>query len=299
MSGKTRNGREFNAYVPLHVEVDYKGLVARAWDTAQAHWDADEEERRQARSNMHPTTMTKAPPVGAPSLEPTVAISAPVDAASIRSGTPSVDTMSIDTASVYTTSSHAATHTGVISAAPQLSHQSKYSRSCSCPELCESDLTDSSSGFSSDAESVSRAGSRKRRREGWTEARREKEKARSKAKKEKKKAEGRLPRRRTSESQRQKKKLKRAESRREKEEKAEADNEAGPWPSEYRLPKHALEKWGTPITVTTNVEMENASVAEGAYVGKNRPIDRKYGTDDYTVEGALAMGCRLEEWDGV
>ncbi|EIM90976.1 uncharacterized protein STEHIDRAFT_152658 [Stereum hirsutum FP-91666 SS1] len=138
-----------------------------------------------------------------------------------------------------------------------------------------------------------------RPREGWTEARREKEKARSKAKKEKKKAEGRLPRRRTSESQQQKKKPKRAESRREKEEKAEANNKAGPWLSEYRLPKHAMEKWGAPITVNTNIEIENGSVAEGAYVGKDHPIDRKHGTDNYTMEGVLVMGCRLEEWDSV
>lgn len=70
-------------------------------------------------------------------------------------------------------------------------------------------------------------------------------------------------------------------------------------PSEYRLPKHAMDKWGKPIAINTAVEMEKASAAEGAYVGKNRPVDERYGTDDYTVDRALRLGCRLEEWDGM
>ena len=47
------------------------------------------------------------------------------------------------------------------------------------------------------------------------------------------------------------------------------------------------------------IEYESLSAASGAYVGQNRPVDETTTEDDYTLEKALAMGCKHILWDGM
>lgn len=119
-----------------------------------------------------------------------------------------------------------------------------------------------------------------------------------KEKERKRKAEGKTRPRKRSQVQKDRKKARKAERKEAKAEREERDDE-GPTPFGHRLPKNALRKWGAPIVVPTTYGMEGASAARGAYVGVDRPVDRKYWTDEYTLEGELAKGRRYQLWDGM
>lgn len=146
------------------------------------------------------------------------------------------------------------------------------------------------SEISSDADSETQCDSKKRkRRADWSPEKIQKERERLKMKKQRQKAEGKAKPHKKSQAQKDRKKARRAEKRMN-----DSDDEEGPTPAGYRLPKGALRKWGLPIEIPTNFKMEDATAAQGAYVGINRPVDDRFGTDEYTLEGELVKGRKLQ-----
>lgn len=136
---------------------------------------------------------------------------------------------------------------------------------------------------------------KRKRREGWTDDKIAREKQRQKARKQRLKQEGKAPprKKKTPEQKALKKERKKARKAAEKE-----AVPGGSVPADYSLPKKALKRWGKPVPLETTYAMEGASAAKGAYVGKNRPVDAESGKDSYTLEGEIAKGRRLIEWDG-
>lgn len=70
-------------------------------------------------------------------------------------------------------------------------------------------------------------------------------------------------------------------------------------PDGYRAPAASERKWGEAIEIPTEYDASELSKAKGAYVGKNRPVDKDGIDDDFTLEKAKAAGAKYIAWDGV
>lgn len=272
----------------IEVEVDFEAHFDRAWDAAQELWDAEERERRRTAGVPDNTAQpdylygalsdcSTSPPHSL--RPPSSPLGSPLPSPSPLAG-PSDACASL--------------------LPPQSIPPPSPSRS-DC--IFGSDLSSTSSrpasqspSSDSDANSEVEPGTskRKRRREGWSPDKMAKEKARLKNKEKRQKAEGKSRPRKRSLAQKEKKRMKKQAAKEAAEEAGE-----GPMPTDYRLPKKALNRWGSPEPVETAYKMENATAAAGAYVGKNRPVDAESGADSYTLEGEIAKGRKYVPWDGM
>lgn len=271
----------------IECDIDYEAHFARAWDVSEAIWVAEELERRQRAAatatcdGPRASDATTDPPATtAPSPAPSYIFSDNLSSSS----PPSPTSAAID---------EPIPHHDDPSPHPD---QPAFTTS-ECPPDSSSRASYFDGSELSECDSVPIEGSRKRRRrDGWSAEKLARERERNKAKKAKRKAAGNLPPRKKSDAQKARKKEKRAEEMARRLSDGEYD---GPTPAGYRLPKNALRTWGIPIEVPVDYEMENASAADGAYVGINRPVDRRWGTDDYTLEGEMRKGRTVLKWDGV
>lgn len=276
----------------IEVDIDYDAHFERAWDVFETLWATEESERRQRA--VAAATCDRSSRLFDSSFAASNSSSMPHPAPPFIANQPSPH--------------H--THTPPFSEQPDVPSDRpaailRDSTSADSPPAPPSELPSSPSSRVSyiddselsDCDSDPPEGSRKRkRRANWSPEKIAREKARNKAKKERRRQAGTLRPRKKSDAQKARKKVKRAAEMLARESDSNYD---GPTPSGYRLPKNALRTWGIPIEVPVDYEMEKASAAEGAYVGINRPVDRTWGTDDYTLEGERTKGRTVLKWDGM
>lgn len=282
----------------IEVDIDYETHFTRAWDESQALWEADELDRWNRAAA---TTCNEAPrlPVDCKDdiISPSPAHSRILskDASDVSlsvTNDPLPRDAHLPPLPDQGTSDQLP---GIPDESPTTNLPASPSERPSTPRSTTSYLDGSEL---SDCDSIPHEGSRKRRRrEDWSPEKIAREREKKRAKKAQRRQEGTFRPRKKSESQKEKKRAKRAAKMLERG--GDDSNYDGPTPSGYRLPKNALRTWGIPIEIPAEYEMETASTAEGAYVGINRPVDRKWGTDDYTLEGEKRKGRTVVHWDGV
>lgn len=261
----------------LEVDVDYDAHFQRAWEVAQTIWDVEEDERRKLCLQSDDAELPQIGHLFDGPLSPLT--SSPSDDSAFDSPLSSL---------------HSSPSTQGVSLPPEPSARIPADIPTHVEPLSVPHRSTNATSHHTPGTTSQPSPKKRKRRDNWSQEKIDQEKRKLKAKKQKKKAEGTAPPRKRSQSQRDKKK-----ARREREKEARYTEGEGPNPMDYNLPKHAFNKWGKPEEVTVDYAMEDATAAKGAYVGVNRPVDVVSGGDRYTLEGELAKGRQLVEWDGV